>query len=123
MKTILYDNSIGKIISPIFENGYQTDGKSQPVSPPFYELKYKPTPMPSHDTETETVSAVWVPDTVLKTYTQVWTVRTLTDEERIADKEIQAQAKESEIDPIQIKKLLRITTAETDANARYIYVT
>lgn len=110
MKTLLFDADSGKVISPIFENGYRVDGKTQPVDPPIFELEYKPTPMPPHDAETEAVSAIWIPDTILKTYTQVWSVRDKTEEEIIADKEIQAQAKESEIDPIQIKKLLRITT-------------
>lgn len=95
MKTLLFDTDSGKVISPIFEQGYLVDDQPQPVDPPIFELEYKPTPMPSHDTETETVSAVWVPDTVLKTYTQVWTVRALTDEERI-DRKKKSQTRTSD---------------------------
>lgn len=96
MKTILFDTDSGKIISPIFENGYLVDDQPQPVDPPIFELEYKPTPMPPHDAETEAVSAVWIPDTVLKTYTQVWSIRDKTDEERAAEINAQATQKEQE---------------------------
>ena len=107
MKTLLFDTDSGKVISPVFENGYLVDGQPQPVDPPIFELEYKPTPMPSHDSETETVSAVWVPDTVLKTYTQVWTVRALTDEERIARINAQADAVDQQLDTQATKKILQ----------------
>lgn len=109
MKTLLFDDSTGKVISPIFENGYLVDGKPQEVLPPIYELEYKPTIAPNIS-ETQVKSAIWVPDIILGTYIQVWEVRDKTEAELITEKETQALAKESEIDPIQIKKLLRITT-------------
>ena len=86
MKTILYNADTNERISGVFKNGYLVDDQPQPVDPPIFELEYKPTPMPTHDSETEVVSAVWIPDTILKTYTQVWSVRALTDEERIANR-------------------------------------
>lgn len=110
MKTLLFDDSTGKVISPIFENSYLVDGQPQPVDPPIFELEYKPTPIPAHDSETEVVSAIWIPDTVLKTYTQQWSVRDKTEQELIAEKEVQALAKENELDPAQIKSVLRYTT-------------
>ena len=123
MKTLLFDTDSGKVISPVFENGYLVDGQPQPVDPPIFELEYKPTPMPSHDSETEAVSAIWIPDTTLKTYTQVWTVRALTDEERIArinaqadavDQQLDTQAtqKEQELNPAEIKSALQLTIAD-----------
>ena len=112
MKTLLFDDSTGKIISPIFENGYLVDDQPQPVDPPIFELEYKPTPMPPHDAETEAVSAVWIPDTVLKTYTQVWSVRALTDEERTAEINSQAMQKEQELNPAEIKKALQLSIAD-----------
>lgn len=39
MKTLLFDDSTGKVISPIFENGYLVDGQSQPVDPPIFEFR------------------------------------------------------------------------------------
>lgn len=39
MKTLLFDDSTGKIISPIFENGYLVDGKHQPVNAPIIEFE------------------------------------------------------------------------------------
>lgn len=77
MKTLLFNDNTGKVISPIFEDGYNVDGKYQLVEPPIYELEYKPTTRPAYDSLLQVTSAVWIPDTVLKTYTQVWTVRTL----------------------------------------------
>ena len=112
MKTLLFDNDSGKVISPIFENGYLVDDQPQPVDPPIFELEYKPTPMPPHDAETEAVSAVWIPDTVLKTYTQVWSVRALTDEERTAEINSQAMQKEQELNPAEIKKALQLSIAD-----------
>lgn len=109
MKTLLYNSATNKVISQVFDNGYLVDGKPQEVLPPIYELEYKPTIAPNIS-ETQVKSAIWVPDIVLGTYTQVWEVRDKTEAELIAEKEVQALAKESEIDPIQIKKLLRITT-------------
>lgn len=124
MKTLLFNNSTGKVISSIFENGYLVDGKSQPVNPPIFELEYKPTPPPDI-TDLQVRSAVWIPDTVLKTYTQVWTVRDKTQAELIAEKEAQALAKENELDPAQIKLALRYTsdllTEEEQVNLYSLY--
>lgn len=111
MKTLLFDDSTGKIISPVFENGYLVDDQPQPVDPPIFELEYKPTPMPTHDAETEAVSAIWIPDTILKTYTQVWSVRGKTDEERTAEINSQAMQKEQELNPAEIKSALQLTIA------------
>lgn len=109
MKTLLFDDSTGKVISPIFENGYLVDGKPQEVLPPIYELEYKPTIAPNIS-ETQVKFAIWVPDIVLGTYTQVWEVRAKTETELTAEKEAQASAKENELDPVQIKSALRYTT-------------
>lgn len=109
MKTILFDTDSGKVISPIFENGYLVDGKPQPVDPPIFELEYKPTASPNI-TGIQVKSATWIPDIVLGTYTQVWEVRDKTQVELIAEKEAQASVKENELDPIQIKAVLRYTT-------------
>lgn len=49
MKTLLFDADSGKVISPIFENGYLVDDQPQPVDPPIFELEYKPTSMPAHE--------------------------------------------------------------------------
>ena len=76
MKTILYNSATNKVISQIFDNGYLVDGKPQEVLPPIYELEYIPTTRPVYDPILQVGSAVWIPDTILKTYTQVWTVRT-----------------------------------------------
>jgi hypothetical protein len=111
MKTLLFDDSTGKVISQIFENGYLVDEQPQPVYPPIFELEYKPTPMPTHDAETEAVSAIWIPDTILKTYTQVWSVRDKTDEERAAEVNAQATQKEQELNPAEIKSALQLTIA------------
>jgi hypothetical protein len=111
MKTLLFDNNTGKVISPIFENGYLVDGKHQSVDPPIYELEYKPTTRPAHDSTLQVVSAVWIPDTVLKTYTQQWSVRDKTDEERAAEINSQAMQKEQELNPAEIKSALQLTIA------------
>lgn len=110
MKTLLYDSATNRVISQIFDNGYLVDGKPQEVLPPIYELEYKPTTRPAHDSILQVASAVWIPDTVLKTYTQVWEVRDKTEAELIAEKEAQALAKENELDPAQIKLALRYTS-------------
>jgi len=122
MKTLLFDDSTGKVISPIFENGYLVDDQPQPVQPPIFELEYKPTPMPPHDAETEAVSAIWIPDTILKTYTQVWSVRALTDEERTAEINAQATQKEQELNPVEIKQALRLTIADLPETEQVKYV-
>jgi len=122
MKTLLYNNSNGKVISPIFENGYLVDGHPQQVDPPIFELEYKPTPMPPHDAETEAVSAIWIPDTILKTYTQVWSIRDKTDEERTAEINIQAQQKEQELNPAEIKSALQLTVADLPESEQVNYV-
>lgn len=109
MKTLLFNNSTGEIISQIFDNGYLVDGKHKSDDPPIYELEYKPT-IPPDITYLQIRSAVWVPDTVLKTYTQVWSVRDKTEQELTEQKEAQALAKENELDPAQIKAALRYTT-------------
>jgi hypothetical protein len=59
MKTLLFDTYSGKVISPIFENGYLVDDQPQPVDPPIYELEYIPTPMPAHDVETPDAYNGW----------------------------------------------------------------
>jgi hypothetical protein len=109
MKTLLYNSATNKVISQIFDNGYLVDGKPQEVLPPIYELEYKPTIAPNI-TENQVKSATWIPDIVLKTYTQVWEVRDKTEAELITEKETQASVKENELDPIQIKAVLRYTT-------------
>ena len=109
MKTLLYNSVTNKVISQVFDNGYLVDGKPQEVLPPIYELEYIPTIAPNI-TENQVKSATWIPDIVLKTYTQVWEVRDKTQVELIAEKEANASAKENELDPIQIKAVLRYTT-------------
>lgn len=111
MKTLLYNSVTNKVISQIFDNGYLVDGKPQEVLPPIYELEYKPTTRPTHDSTLQVVSAVWIPDTVLKTYTQVWSVRDKTEEELTAEINIQAQQKEQELNPAEIKSALQLTIA------------
>lgn len=110
MKTLLFDDSTGKVISQIFENGYLVDGQPQPVDPPIFELEYKPTPPPDI-TDLQVRSAVWIPDTILKTYTQVWSVRDKTDEELTAEINSQATQKEQELNPMEIKSALQLTIA------------
>jgi hypothetical protein len=110
MKTLLFNNNTSKVISKIFDDGYTVDGKPQAVKPPIYELEYKPTTRPVYDSILQVASAVWIPDIVLKTYTQVWEVRDKTEAELITEKEAQASAKENELDPAQIKLALRYTT-------------
>jgi hypothetical protein len=110
MKTLLFDDSTGKVISLIFENGYLVDGKPQPVDPPIFELEYISTPPPDI-TDLQVRSAVWIPDTILKTYTQVWSVRDKTDEERAAEVNAQATQKEQELNPAEIKSALQLTIA------------
>ena len=109
MKTLLYNSTTNKIISQVFDNGYLVDGKPREVLPPIYELEYKPTIAPNI-TENQVKSATWIPDIVLKTYTQVWEVRDKTQVELIAEKEAYASAKENELDVAQIKSVLRYTT-------------
>lgn len=111
MKTLLFDADSGKVISQIFENGYLVDGQPQPVDPPIFELEYKPTHMPVHDAILQVVSAVWIPDIILKTYTQVWEARNKTEEERTAEMNSQAIQKEQELNPAEIKSALQLTIA------------
>lgn len=122
MKTILYNADTNEKISGVFKNGYLVDAKPQPVDPPIFELEYKPTPMPPHDAETEAVSAIWIPDTILKTYTQVWSIRDKTDEERTAEINIQAQQKEQELNPAEIKSALQLTVADLPESEQVNYV-
>jgi hypothetical protein len=110
MKTILFDDSTGKVISQIFDNGYLVDGKPQEVLPPIYELEYKPTIAPNIS-KTQVKSAIWVPDIVLGTYTQVWEIREKTDEELTAEINSQAMQKEQELNPVEIKQALQLTIA------------
>jgi hypothetical protein len=73
--------------------------------------------MPAHDTETELATAVWVPDTVLKTYTQVWEVRKLTNEELEVRAIAEADAADQQLDPLLVKKLMKqalLTTSEKE---------
>lgn len=125
MKTLLFNNTSGKVISQIFDDGYMVDGKHQSVEPPIYELEYKPTTRPAYDPILQVVSAVWIPDTALKTYTQVWTVRDKTQAELTAEKEAHASAKENELDPAQIKLALRYIsdslTEEEQVNLYSLY--
>lgn len=111
MKTIIYNSETGKPISGVLKDGYLVDGKPQPVDPPIFELEYKPTTPPDIP-DLQVRSAVWIPDTVLKTYTQVWTVRALTDEERTAEINSQAMQKEQELNPAEIKKALQLSIAD-----------
>lgn len=74
MKTILFNADANERISGVFKNGYLVDAKPQPVSPPIFELEYRPTSQPDYDSILQYVSSVWVADTVLKTYTQVWII-------------------------------------------------
>jgi len=109
MKTLLFNNKTGKIISRIFDEGYKVDGKHQIVKPPVYELEYIATIKPSH-TYKEVAFSTWVPDIVLGTYTQVWEVRAKTESELTAEKEAQAQQAEEIINAMEVKKLLRMTS-------------
>lgn len=108
MKTLLFNDNTGKVISKIFDDGYKVDGKHQPVEPPIYELEYLPTTQPSH-TNKEVAFANWIPDIMLGTYTQIWEVRAKTEAELTAEKEAQASEKENELDSVQIKNALRYT--------------
>lgn len=121
MKTLLFDDSTGKVISPIFENGYLVDDQPQPVNPPIFELEYKPTPPPDI-TDLQVRSAVWIPDTILKTYTQVWSIRDKTDEERTAEINAQATQKEQELNPTEIKSALQLTIADLPESEQVNYV-
>lgn len=56
MKTILYNNTEGKVISQVFNNGYLVDGKPQPVDPPIYELEYISTSV-TYNPETQVASS------------------------------------------------------------------
>jgi len=38
MKTLLFDSNSGKVISPIFEDGYRVDDQPQPVDPVYRSL-------------------------------------------------------------------------------------
>ena len=124
MRTLLFNNNTGKVISRIFDDGYKVDGKHQTVEPPIYELEYKPTPPPDI-TDKQIRSATWIPDIVFKTYIQVWSVRDKTEAELISEKEAQASAKENELDPAQIKLALRYTsdllTEEEQVNFYSLY--
>lgn len=120
MKTILFNNIEGKIISQIFNNGYKVDGKPQPVDPPIYELEYISTSV-TYNPETQVATSTWEADINTLTYTQVWTVRDKTEAELTAEAEMKTMQADSTLDTAQTKELLRLTTESLPEEQQVLY--